>query len=354
MIKTDPIMDQDILIGQYTLGLLTSSDSERVQALLGTDASAARRALQWEEELLTLVDALPLTPPPHTLLEQILNTLDLPFPPPSETRATGLHQAQPVDVASQPRPEAQDYNKATPDQRPVTSAERSTQKREQTPTFRHMAAEPEPVTTAPALNSQPTTADLRPGNVHSPDRKDPSVTPRTSDGTHTGTSTTSPHPLTAGKRPSKKVWMGGAAVTLTVVALLALVFLPRSPVEPPVVIVEVAPSKGAILQAPGQSSTPGWVVTIDLGGNVTLTPQVHTEIPVDASVQLWTYNKILPQPRSLGLIDPNQPVAVPSELMGEIGDGQFFEMTLEAQGGSPTSEPAGPILFIGQIVTFSQ
>lgn len=337
MIKTDPIMDQDILIGQYTLGLLTTSDRERVQALLGNDASAARRALQWEEELLALVDALPLSPPPNTLLEQILSTLDLPFPPPTETPAPDLRQAPP------------------------------TPKREQSPAVSAVGAEPvrvspaEPATTAPA---QPTTAPVQPLNtrlspaplhdVQHSDRKDHVVTPRASEDGPTGMSSTPSPSLTTAKRHSKKVWMGGAAATLAAVALLTLVFLPRRPVEPPVVIVEVAPSKGAILQAPGQSSTPGWVVTIDLGGNVTLTPQVHTEIPEDASVQLWTYNKILPQPRSLGLIDPNQPVAVPSELMGEISDGQFFEMTLEAEGGSPTSEPAGPILFIGQIVTFSQ
>lgn len=308
MIKADPIMEQDITIGQYTLGLLASKDTARLQALLSSDAAAARSALRWEEELLSLVDALPPIQPPHQLLESVLATLDLPLPPDEPAApVTPVTPATPVTRVTSPRLSHADR---------VPEPERPERPPRQ-----------KPIEQAPKHQSLDTAA------------VPPPTIPK-----HDG----------AGKRPSKAFWVGGAALAVVLLALLTLLFVPSTPAEPPIVIVEVAPSKGAILQAPGQSSTPGWVVTVDLENNVTLTPQVHTETPADTSVQLWTYNTGLPQPRSLGLIDPNQPVAVPAQIMGEIGEGQFFEMTLEPEGGSLISEPSGPILFIGRVVTFSQ
>src|SRR5690606_18639468 len=106
----------------------------------------------------------------------------------------------------------------------------------------------------------------------------------------------------------------------------------------------------AILQAPGQTSTPGWRVTLDAQHNLLLTPLVHSEIPSDASVQLWTSNDIETLPRSLGLIDPNQAVLVPAATLGAIQPGQLFEMTLEEQGGSASGAPKGAILFIGRMI----
>lgn len=142
-------------------------------------------------------------------------------------------------------------------------------------------------------------------------------------------------------------------MTLVFAALaLAVSIIPSTPSEPPVTIVRVAPTQAAILQAPGQSSTPAWLVTFDAQRNVYMAPQVHTDVAAGSSVQLWTYNETLPQPRSLGLVDPNKPITIPATLMGELGKDQFFEMTLEPEKGSPTASPSGPVLFIGRVVTF--
>lgn len=342
MIKADPIIEQDVTIGQYTLGLLAAQENARVQALLSANATAARSALHWEETFLTLVDALPQVQPPQSLLENILTALDLPLSPNGPTaEAPSPSPSAPSSASPQPASPPPRIITSTPESNPGTHAvgpeslrddpathPRTPHNRDDTPTRNpEFFAHQEPNT--------------RPSHVDTPATAPPRR-PKT------------PSPSIAKKNPFKTLWVGGVAVVLVLAALLTMIFMPSTPAEPPIVIVEVAPSKGAILQAPGHTSTPGWVVTIDLENNVTLTPQVHTEAPADASVQLWTYNKALPQPRSLGLIDPNQPVAVPAELMGEIGDGQFFEMTLEPEGGSPTSEPTGHILFIGRVVTFSQ
>jgi anti-sigma-K factor RskA len=161
-------------------------------------------------------------------------------------------------------------------------------------------------------------------------------------------------PPKSAKAVTGNIWVWRSATLLFGLIALALAFIPSKPVEPPVTIVQVAPTQAAILQAPGQSSTPGWIVTIDAQRNVLLNPQVRTDIPSDAAVQLWTRSKTMPQPRSLGLIDPNQPVTVPAALMGEMSADQLFEMTQEPAGGSPTASPSGPVLFIGRLVTFGK
>lgn len=348
MTRPDPLLEQDILIGQYTLGLLSAQDSHRLQRLLNSDPAAARTALHWEEAFLPLVDALPVSTPPQSILEQVLEALDLPMPSESELASPDVEAIKPMHTPAIPvSSTAEPVNPVSPvqdvvkPQSPIASAPDITRRPGTNAPDRHSRqATPAAGTTAVKKPAVPT---QRPA-VHQPVQTRESAIP-------------APDPAmkkAAGKRRFKALWMGGTMMSVMLVVFLILTFVPREPAQPPVVIVEVAPSKGAILQAPGQSSTPGWVVTIDQENNVTLTPQVPTELPENASVQLWTYNSARPQPRSLGLIDPNQPVAIPAAIMGEIGTDQFFEMTLEPEGGSASAEPTGPILFIGRVVTFSQ
>lgn len=308
MIKTSH-NDQKVIIGEYTLGLLGQKENADTQKLLSGDAAAARCALSWERNFLELVDTLPPVTPPQAVLSQILKALDLPPEPEFEP-----------EPAFEPEPE--------PECEPTPTPEPSGT----------VVAKPEPP------DKLPTTEQTRSNVLNK------SVATEVAD--QATTTSVANENTQVDKGVNKTVWLGGGVAGLLLIAVLALAFFPMQPAEPPITIVEVAPTMGAILQAPGQSSTPGWVVTIDVGGNVLLTPKVHTDTPPDASVQLWTYNKTLSRPRSLGLINPNQPVAVPSALIGEIGEDQYFEMTLEPEGGAVTEEPSGPVLFIGRVVTF--
>ncbi len=125
--------------------------------------------------------------------------------------------------------------------------------------------------------------------------------------------------------------------------------MPKAPV---VQLVQMSPTTGAVLLAPGQSSTPGWILSVDPKGHVLLTPQVQTEINATQSVQLWTQSPNDATIRSLGLINPNQPVTIPSENIGPIEVGQVFEMTLESNQGA--SRPSPTVLFIGRVVKFGE
>ncbi|NLJ63720.1 MAG: anti-sigma factor, partial [Alcaligenaceae bacterium] len=136
---------------------------------------------------------------------------------------------------------------------------------------------------------------------------------------------------------------------LVLLAALAWLLAPKSPT---IQMVQMSPRAGAVLQAPGQTSTPGWVLSVDPEGHVLLAPQVRTDLHPDQSVQLWTQEPSSTEIRSLGLINPNQPVTIPAEIIGQVHVGQIFEMTIEPKEGS--AEPSSSVLFIGRVVNFGE
>lgn len=68
--------------------------------------------------------------------------------------------------------------------------------------------------------------------------------------------------------------------------------------------------------------------------------------------ELW----IIPadgRPRSLGLINRNEPVrvTVPAELIGHVGAESTLAVSLEPPGGSPTGQPTGPVIAHGKLTS---
>lgn len=106
----------------------------------------------------------------------------------------------------------------------------------------------------------------------------------------------------------------------------------------------------AVLQAPGEAASPGWVVNINAEGTLSLVSLVEDQIPQDRSVQFWTLIDPADGPRSLGLIEPGERVTLSAEQIGAVQAGQLFELTLEPAGGSPLDRPTGEILYIGRAV----
>ncbi len=106
----------------------------------------------------------------------------------------------------------------------------------------------------------------------------------------------------------------------------------------------------AVLQPPGESAQPGWVVHIDQGGRLLLEPLNDQPIPANRSIQFWTLVDPAIGPRSLGLVEPGKPLQLPAEQIGAVQAGQLFELTLEPEGGSPLNRPTGQVLFIGRAV----
>ncbi|MGN6551417.1 MAG: anti-sigma factor [Pararhizobium sp.] len=61
----------DVLAGEYVLGVLSSEDRRAVQARLAEDAALAAKVARWEDELSVLNVAYEAAEPPQTVLRQV-------------------------------------------------------------------------------------------------------------------------------------------------------------------------------------------------------------------------------------------------------------------------------------------
>jgi anti-sigma-K factor RskA len=360
--------DHDILIAEYTLGLLTPQETAHVHTLMASDSAAAVTALKWESSFLQLVDALePVTPSAH-VLKQVQTALGhSPSPPtgrllrPAATSAPAPERTPPAParIIDKPRVEpsiageglapSDNTSDTTANPAPVSPTLRSDSSAQASPSISVKEA---PVVSASsetsAIPTKPMTAPAQSFGTNN----------RTIDNRSTEKQTVVAAPsISKAKTDAQSglgaLWNSSAIWRAIVVALaIACAALALKPAPPLIQITETAPTHAAILSAPGTSSTPGWVLTIDTANNVLLTPQVSTEIGAQNVVQLWTQNAQDASPRSLGLIDVNRPVIIKAEDIGVVQPSQLFEMTLEAQGGSATGQPTGPVLFIGRVVLF--
>lgn len=262
--STEQVADKELLIAEYTLGLLDPQETARAQTLLGAEKAAVACALKWEDRFLSLVDQLPPLQPSAQLLQRVQATLG-------------------QDITRVERPRAQSQALRTAASRGWNS-----------------------LWLWRALCLCLAVAALGAG---------------------------------FGKRPAARP-----------AALPAAQPMAPPPKAPP--IQQTLPAQVAILQAPGQSSTPAWAVTFNAQHDLVFRPLVHSDLPASSSAQLWTHPTESATPRSLGVIDPNQTIKIPAASLGDIVPGQIFEITLEPQGGSP-SGPTGPVLFIGRMVAMT-
>jgi anti-sigma-K factor RskA len=344
--------EQQLQIAEYTLGLLSEVEQKSIQSLLQHDDQAAHDALSWEQDLIALCDLLPQQQPPsETLFVRIQEMLGL-NPIALTVDQTSAHQDfQPklyrADVASTfaiPAKEQETAAVVEPEPEPEAAEDLhhiSFSARDDEPSHdNHRYAAASAVTSSAHDDFSPVSTES-----FTAQRDDPRAETRVKK-----------------QKPAKvkkpftlklsKPWRI-AAIALAVVAV-ALIVISLLPTKPPITVIEMAPRYGAILMAPGQSSTPGWVMTSDPEGNLLLEPKVHTQLDANQSAQLWTQRPFDPKPTSLGLIDPNKPVALPVSLIGTIENDQVFEITLENAQGAAAGQPQGPVLFIGRIVRFGE
>ena len=435
--------EQQLLIAEYTLGLLQGNEQQNIQQLLQSNDQAAQESLRWEKELIQLNTTLLLDPPNEQLLWRIQTALGhetLPLgraPEPYPQHPEFLPPLRKADAASSlsipqadesplntsdtgattadasPAPTTAPVNQdalVTPPagaQAPASSTSRHHESAapdsEKKPTggfFKKWASKRTSTSTIALEKNEPSFGGNTPSETQSsaqstPDVPHPTVsasTPATASSSHSTKNNTAlppransaaSHPNSASavapsrpltnaqhvpaSEPAEPSALPPAStgnksaffwrLTALACAVVAVAFgakIALTSPEPPINVIEVAPRQAAILLAPGESSTPGWLVTVDPEGNVLLNPQVTTDLNDDQSAQLWTADAQAQGLRSLGLINPNRPVALAADKIGAIETGQIFEITLEAKGGSSSGRPKGPILFIGRMVDFGE
>lgn len=113
----------DILLAEYTLGLLNSRETQQAHALLGQDDDAVATALDWEERLLALTDLLAPVDPSPLVLQRIQTSLGHDTTPPPSTLYRKVAGAPARDAArSDPARLAPAPTPARPPEAPATPA----------------------------------------------------------------------------------------------------------------------------------------------------------------------------------------------------------------------------------------
>jgi anti-sigma-K factor RskA len=141
------------------------------------------------------------------------------------------------------------------------------------------------------------------------------------------------------KRASRPGWhyLGWAMAAGLAAVVLIPYFAARQPELAPLVVLN------------GSDTTKGqWIVSAD-GGRKTLslTPVQPQNIAASNSLQLWAIPAGA-KPISLGLLNTRQPTLL-SVADVTLSQGTTIAISLEPQGGSPTGQPTGPVMFSGAL-----
>jgi anti-sigma-K factor RskA len=139
-------------------------------------------------------------------------------------------------------------------------------------------------------------------------------------------------------------WRGAAIGAWAIAAVLAGVILFR----PPAVL------EGARYVAVLQSEGPGpaFIASVDLASGMISVRPVSATTPSGKSYELWALGAGRDKPQSLGVLAAN--FRIPAGTLGKVDSTALgetvFAVTLEPEGGSPTGDPTGPVMFTGKLV----
>lgn len=142
-----------------------------------------------------------------------------------------------------------------------------------------------------------------------------------------------------------KLWRGLAIGAVALAAALAafIVLRPLPPSLPGGKYV-------AVLQPEGPG--PAFIATIDLASGNISALRIGAEPQTGKSYELWAVGGGRDKPQSLGVIDAS--LKVPAGRLGRLDPailgGTTFAVSLEPEGGSPTGQPTGPVLYTGKLV----
>ena len=106
----------------------------------------------------------------------------------------------------------------------------------------------------------------------------------------------------------------------------------------------------AVLQAEGPG--PAFLASIDLASGSISVRTVGAPPQPGKSYELWALGGGRDKPQSLGVIDAS--FRIPASTLGKMDpsamNDTIFAVSLEPEGGSPTTQPTGPVMFTGKLV----
>ena len=103
----------------------------------------------------------------------------------------------------------------------------------------------------------------------------------------------------------------------------------------------------------GSAGQPNFVAAVTATGNglVVVPAALLTNDP--RAFELWLIPAGETRPRSLGLVQPGQPIRlnIPPDLAGRLTRDATLAVSLEPPGGSPTGAPTGPVIASGKLTS---
>lgn len=134
-----------------------------------------------------------------------------------------------------------------------------------------------------------------------------------------------------------------AAVAALAAGLVGLILLQPAP-EP------AAGRFVAVLQAEGPG--PAFLASVDLARGTISVRTVGAPPQQGKSYELWALGAGRDKPQSLGVIAAD--FRIPAGRLGKVEkaalNDTLFAVSLEPEGGSPTGQPTGPVMFTGKLV----
>lgn len=142
-------------------------------------------------------------------------------------------------------------------------------------------------------------------------------------------------------RRTASIWRSAALFAGALAAGLAILTVARELTRHPA----VQPSYVAVVNRGGD--LPALVVRVDLADGTVYVRPVAAQTPSGKSLELW-YIGEGKAPKSMGVIsDAAAKMPLPAGLSTQKA---VFAVTLEPQGGSPTGDPTGPVVYSGQLI----
>jgi len=106
----------------------------------------------------------------------------------------------------------------------------------------------------------------------------------------------------------------------------------------------------AVLQSEGPG--PAFIASVDLVSGMISVRPVSATTPAGKSYELWALGAGRDKPQSLGVIAAD--FRIPADTLGKVDSAALgettFAVSLEPEGGSPTGQPTGPVLYTGKLV----
>ena len=151
-------------------------------------------------------------------------------------------------------------------------------------------------------------------------------------------------------------WRGLAAATSALAACLVMLVAARE-ISPGLLPEALRPT--SVAQAPGRfvavlqrdADSPAFLLTVDVASR-SLTVRRVAAVEAGKSQELWLISDRFPAPRSLGVIAADTFTVRPLQASYDPAtlEGATYAVSLEPEGGSPTGQPTGPVLFLGKLV----